>query len=262
MSTVRSILIIFCLTIFIIVSIPIQGFLNITNTKYKKRFPLFFYKSVKAIIGLHIIKKNLDTSKDTGVSQGILYVANHVSWFDIICLGSILNARFIAKKEVASMGIFGFLSTLSNTVYIDNENKKRVVEYNKFINEKLKNGENFIIFPEGTTSDGNRVLEFKSSAFSSVENQDFTIQPIVIVYSDLNGIPINRWLRPMIAWYGDMDLKPHLLKLVGLMSIKVKLFYLEPVNTKNFNNRKCLSKYLEDKIRKVYSSTLSKKLAK
>ena len=61
-----------------------------------------------------------------------------MSWFDIICLGSILNARFIAKKEVASMGIFGLLSTLSNTVYIDNENKNRIVEYNKLINEKLK----------------------------------------------------------------------------------------------------------------------------
>ena len=124
-------------------SIPIQVFLNFTNTKYKRKFPLFFYKSVKAIIGLHIIKKDLDKSQEGDASHGILYVANHVSWFDIICLGSILNARFIAKKEVASMGIFGLLSTLSNTVYIDNENKNRIVEYNKLINEKLKNGENF-----------------------------------------------------------------------------------------------------------------------
>ena len=57
----------------------------------------------------------------------------------------------------------------------------------------LSSGEKIFIFPEGTTSDGNRVLEFKSSSFSSVENQKFIIQPIVIVYSDLNGIPINRW---------------------------------------------------------------------
>ena len=126
----------------------------------------------------------------------------------------------------------------------------------------LSSGEKIFIFPEGTTSDGNRVLEFKSSSFSSVENQSFIIQPIVIVYSDLNGIPINRWLRPMIAWYGDMDLKPHLSKLVGLMSIKAKLVYLEPVNTQNFENRKDLSNHVEDRIRKVYSSALSKKLAK
>ena len=65
----------------------------------------------------------------------------------------------------------------------------------------------------------------------------------------------------MIAWYGDMDLKPHLSKLVGLTSIKAKLIYLEPVNTKNFKNRKDLSNYLERRIRKIYSSALSKKLA-
>ena len=126
----------------------------------------------------------------------------------------------------------------------------------------LSSHEKVFIFPEGTTSDGNRVLDFKSSSFASVENQNFIIQPIVIVYSDLNGIPINRWLRPMIAWYGDMDLKPHISKLVGLISIKAKLIYLKPVNSKDFENRKDLSNYLENRISKVYSSSLSKKLAK
>ncbi len=98
MSTVRAILIIISLLFFITASIPIQGLLNFTNTKYKRKFPLFFYKSVKAIIGLHIIKKDLDKSQEGDTSHGILYVANHVSWFDIICLGSILNARFIKSK--------------------------------------------------------------------------------------------------------------------------------------------------------------------
>ena len=66
----------------------------------------------------------------------------------------------------------------------------------------------------------------------------------------------------MIAWYGDMDLQPHLYKLIRLKSIKAKLIYLEPVNTQNFKNRKDISNYLEDRIRTVYSSALSKKLAK
>ena len=88
------------------------------------------------------------------------------------------------------------------------------------------------------------------------------IQPIVIVYSDLNGIPINRWLRPVIAWYGDMDFKPHLLTLAHLRSIKARLIYLDKVNAKNFSSRKALSKYLENKIKKVYSEALSKKFTK
>ena len=138
---------------------------------------------------------------------------------------------------------------------IDSFNQK-----NKIL-DILSSGAKVFIFPEGTTSDGNRILKFKSSSFSSVENQNYKIQPIVIIYSNLNGIPINRWLRPLIAWYGDMDLKSHSSKLIGLMSIKVILIYLEPVYSKNFENRKDLSNYLEGRIRKVYSSALSKKLA-
>jgi 1-acyl-sn-glycerol-3-phosphate acyltransferase len=118
------------------------------------------------------------------------------------------------------------------------------------------------IFPEGTTSDGNRVLDFKSSSFSALEGKNLIIQPIVILYSELNGIPINRWLRPLIAWYGDMDLKPHLSALVNLRSIRARLIYLDKVNAKNFSSRKNLCKHLENKIKKVYSSALSKKLAK
>ena len=69
-------------------------------------------------------------------------------------------------------------------------------------------------------------------------------------------------MRPVIAWYGDMDLKPHLLKLVRLRSIKVKLIYLDVVYAKNFCDRKDVSNYLENKIKKVYSSAISKKQAK
>ena len=72
-------------------------------------------------------------------------------------------------------------------------------------------------------------------------------------------MPINRWLRPIIAWYGDMDLKPHLLILKSLKSIRAKIIYLEPVNSKDFINRKDMSKYIEQKIQRSYSYSLSRK---
>ena len=169
--------------------------------------------------------------------------------------------RFVAKSEVEVWPLFGFLAKLGRTIFISRNRFDSLEQKNKIF-KSLSCDEKVFIFPEGTTSDGNRVLDFKSSSFSAVEGQNFFIQPIVIVYSDLNGIPINRWLRPVIAWYGDMDLKPHLSKLASLRSIKVKLIYLDVVNTKNFCNRKDVSNYLENKIKKVYSSAISKKLAK
>ena len=223
----------------------------------EKWLPVLFHKMLLWLLSLEVETiGEIDQSNKSN-----LFISNHLSYLDIPLLGSKYPFRFVAKSEVKSWPLFGFLAKKGRSIFIRRNKTDSFNQKNKIL-DVLSSGEKVFIFPEGTTSDGNRVLEFKSSSFSSVENQNFTIQPIVIVYSDLNGIPINRWLRPMIAWYGDMELKPHLFKLVGLMSIKAKLIYLEPVNTQNFENRKDLSNHLEDRIRKVYSSALSKKLAK
>ena len=89
---------------------------------------------IKIVSGINI---NFNKSKLNKKNMGVLYIANHVSWFDIICLGTLLNARFIAKKEVSQMGIFGFLAMLSNTFFIDNENKNKIVEYNYLIQKEV-----------------------------------------------------------------------------------------------------------------------------
>ena len=223
----------------------------------EKWLPVLFHKMLLWLLSVEVeIVGKIQQSKKSN-----LFISNHLSYLDIPVLGSKFPVRFVAKSEVESWPFFGFLAKKGRSIFIKRNKTDSLNQKNKILNI-LYSGEKVFIFPEGTTSDGNRVLEFKSSSFSSVENQKFKIQPIVILYSDLNGIPINRWLRPLIAWYGDMDLKPHLSKLVGLMSIKAKLIYLEPVNTKNFENRKDLSNHLEDRVREIYSSALSKKLAK
>ncbi len=223
----------------------------------EKWFPVFFHKMLLWLLSIEVeIIRESNRSR-----QGNLFISNHLSYLDIPILGSKFPLRFVAKSEIESWPLFGFLAKKGRSIFIRRNKTDSFNQKNKIL-DVLSSGEKVFIFPEGTTSDGNRVLEFKSSSFSSVENQDFIIQPLVIVYSDLNGIPINRWLRPIIAWYGDMDFKPHLLKLAGLKSIKALVIYLDPIKTKNFENRKDLSNYLENKIRKVYSSALSKKLAK
>ena len=223
----------------------------------EKWLPVLFHKMLLWLLSIEVeIIGETDHSKKSN-----LFISNHLSYLDIPILGSKFPMRFVAKSEVENWPFFGFLAKKGRSIFIRRNKTDSFIQKNKIL-DLLSSGDKIFIFPEGTTSDGNRVLEFKSSSFSSVENQNFIIQPMVIVYSNLNGIPINRWLRPMIAWYGDMDLKPHLSKLVGLISIKAKLIYLEPVHTKNFENRKDLSNHLENKIRTVYSSALSKKLAK
>ncbi len=247
MSVLRLISILFFLALVIAISIPIQFFFNVVGFKFKKLYPLLFYKMIQVITGINI---DFDASKLNKKNSGVLYIANHVSWFDIICLGTLLNARFIAKKEVANMGIFGFLAKLSNTFFIDNENKNKIIEYNQLIQKNLQNGENFIIFPEGTTSDGNGIMDFKSSMLECAfdKNSQINIQPISICYSKLNNIPMGIYLRRNIAWVGDTSMVAAMANFLKSGKITVDIIFHELVSIKNFENRKELAIYCEKQI--------------
>ena len=214
-----------------------------------KWFPLIFHKLLIWLLSVKIKHEgNKKNSKECN-----LFVCNHISYLDIPILGSSIPVRFVAKSEVKDWPIFGFLSKLASTVYIKRVKSDILVQKNKIF-DLLSEGEKLLIFPEATTSDGNRVLRFKSSVFSALENQNFIIQPLVIIYTDINGVPINRWLMPVIAWYGDMELNPHLVTLKDIKFITAKIIYLDCINTNDFADRKDLSKYLEKKINYVYSN--------
>ncbi len=248
------------LIIFVLFSIPLL-FLTLFLGKiipfFGEWLPVIFHKLLIWLLSVSVVREGeINKSYDSN-----LFISNHLSYLDIPILGSVYPVRFVAKSEVENWPLFGFLAKLARTIFISRKRSNSLAQKKKIL-KSLSFDEKIFIFPEGTTSDGNRVLDFKSSSFSALEGQNSVIQPIVIVYSDLNGIPINRWLRPVIAWYGDMDFEPHLLTLAHLRSIKARLIYLDKINAKNFSNRKDLSKYLENKMKKVYSKALAKKLTK
>ncbi|MDC1357180.1 1-acyl-sn-glycerol-3-phosphate acyltransferase [Pseudomonadota bacterium] len=246
--------------IFVLTIIPliiISFFLRNLIPFFGKWLPVIFHRLLLWLLSVKVEYEGYyKRAKDCN-----FFVSNHLSYLDIPILGSTFPLRFVAKSEVEFWPFFGFLSKLARTIFIKRNRLDSLIQKNK-IRNFLSSGDKVLIFPEGTTSDGNRVLNFKSSSFSALENEKFLIQPIIIIYSDLNGIPINRWLRPVIAWYGDMDLKPHILKLVSLRPIKAKLIYLDPVCSNDFSSRKELSICLEKKIKDVYSTSFSKKLAR
>ena len=248
------------LFIFVIFSIPLIFavlFFGKLIPFFGKWLPVIFHKLLIWLLSVQIeFEGEINKSNNCN-----LYISNHISYLDIPILGSNYPLRFVAKSEVEVWPLFGLLAKLARTIFISRNRFDSLNQKSKIF-KSLSSDEKVFIFPEGTTSDGNRVLDFKSSSFSALEGKNLIIQPIVILYSELNGIPINRWLRPVIAWYGDMDLKPHLSALVNLRSIRARLIYLDKVNAKNFSSRKNLCKHLENKIKKVYSSALSKKLAK
>ena len=245
------------LLLLVLLSLPMIGLsivLYKTMCFSTNRLSVLFYRMILWLLSIKVTYEG-DFIK---ANKCNFFVSNHVSYLDIPILGSNIPLRFIAKSEVETWALFGFLAKLAQTIFIKRLRTESKKQKNRLYEALLK-GDKIIGFPEGTTSDGNRVLTFKSSFFSALENKNFLIQPIVVVYSHVNNIPINRWLRPVIAWYGDMELIPHLMVCASFSSIKVSVIYLNPINTNSFENRKEISDYLEKKIQESYSIALNRK---
>ncbi len=233
------------LTIFLIF---LKIFLQFFTKKVSQNIVQIFHKLV---LWLANIKVEVIGNRNLN-NEPTLFVSNHLSYLDIPVLGSTLNGRFIAKEEISKWPVIGYLSKVGNTIFI-NRNLRFLRTNKSIIFDHISRGDNIILFPEGTTSDGIRVIKFKSSLFTSLEQKNILIQPIVVKYKSINGMPLNRWLKPIIAWYGDMDLKPHLVNILKLFSIKVKIIFLPALNGRDFTNRKDMTSTLHHAIDKYYS---------
>lgn len=183
-------------------------------------------------------------------SKYMVFMGNHVSYLDILALGAQLDASFVAKADVASWPLFGFLAKLQNTVFIS-RNPRDFTKVNEALQNRLRGGDRLIIFPEGTSSDGSRVMPLKSSLFSLfVEERKDAIVPqlasFTISIKKIEGLDINEYpaLRDYYAWYGDMTLVPHLWALAHLhridMAITLKPFTPQsdvPLSRKEYANK-------------------------
>ena len=136
-----------------------------------------------------------------------------MSWLDILVISSICPVAFIAKKEVANWPIVGITAKLTNTIFVDRTRRHQTSEVNAEIAMRLAQGDPVVLFAEGTSNDGNRVLEFRSALVGAVAQVDpahqVLLQPVSVGYTRIQGIPMGRQHRPLVAWYGDIDFVPH-----------------------------------------------------
>lgn len=218
-----------------------------------KRFFFIFMKSYfKGLILFFGIKINLYGDKQ---KKNVIYFCNHTSYLDILILGSQLNALFVAKSEIAKWPIINKLTALGKTIFVNRKQHLKARNQVSKISKFLDSGYNIIIFPEGTSGDGTRILPFKSSLFEIgmiSSNKEIQVQPVSLTYTSFDGLPINRIFRPFFAWYGSMDLIPHVWNFIGLGNCEVKLHFHEPKKAKFFSNRKEACSYCYEKINKQF----------
>ena len=140
----------------------------------------------------------------------------------------------------------------------------RTAHHRDNMTERLEAGDNLILFPEGTSNDGNRVLPFKSAFFGIAEKpvrgKPLTVQPVSIAYTRLNGIPMGRPYRPFYAWYGDMELASHLWNVAGLGNATIAIQFHQPVTIEQFGSRKEMAEACQAAIADGVSRAISGKL--
>lgn len=193
----------------------------------------------------------------------LLISANHVSWKDILVLSSIADVVFVAKSDVKDWPIFGLLARLQASVFIEREQRRATGNQVSEIGRRLADGEVVVLFPEGTTSDGNRLLEMKTSLFGAAASavpQSPTglvhVQPVAISYTGIHGMPMGRYYRPIAAWPGDIGLLPSLLGVLREGALDVDVDFGETVDYERRSNRKEVSRAVEQRIRTMLSERL------
>lgn len=224
---------------------PVQLVAVALGLRFAERFPIFYHRLCCRIFGISI-----DVRGRISAERPTLFVGNHTSYLDIMVFGALMPVSFIAKTEVGSWPLFGWLARLQRTVFVDRQRRTARAQRDD-IGRRLAAGDNLMLFPEGTSNDGNRVLPFRSALFGAAElranaagpGKPVTVQPVSIAYSRLDGVPIGYTLRPLFAWYGDMEMGGHLWQVAGLGRITVVVEFHPPTSVAEFASRKALAEH-------------------
>jgi lyso-ornithine lipid O-acyltransferase len=199
--------------------------------------------------------------------RAVLFVSNHVSWVDIVAIGSLAPIAFVAKSEVRRWPLIGITAEMQRTVFVDRQRRHQTADAVNEMVKRLKGGTPVVLFAEGTSSDGNRVLPFRSALLGAVKHMaahsetagDILIQPMAISYVSSHGIPLGRQHRPLVAWYGDLDFVPHIKDLIARGAVDAVVSYGEPVRVDAAVDRKALTRQLEGAVRGMVSAALLKR---
>lgn len=198
-------------------------------------FRAFCYRVICRIAGIRVRVVGAPAS-----GPGILFAANHVSYVDVVALGSMLEAHFVAKSEVATWPLFGLIARLSGTLFVERDRRQAHTQ-SSILATHLTRGARLCLFPEGTSSDGRQVLPFKSALFHGLNGEDLRVQGITVAYRDD--------AHARYAWHGEMTLVPHLLDILGNRGVLVELQFHPVLEPRAFASRKMLARQVEQQVR-------------
>ncbi len=214
---------------------------NLLRLPNRDAVPRLFHRGCCRILGfrVHVVG-------EICADKPCVYVANHISLFDIFSIGGAIPGFFVAKSEIATWPVFGALAKLQNTIFIE-RNPRHAPAQIRLLREHLAEGNNLMFFPEGTSTSGSQVAPFKSTLFAAAESDDggVTVQPLTLAFVRYQGRAMTEAERNHFAWYTDISFLSHLANVMGVRGADLELRMHAPVKPEEFSSRKELAGHCE-----------------
>lgn len=261
MRKLRALIILLSFMLFTLPLMLVQLLLRTVNVGWARQFPHWYHRQVCSLLGVTIHQRG-----EMAEDRPVLLISNHISWLDIPVLSAIAPVSFVSKEEVGTWPFISWLAKLQGTIFVDRTRPRKTGTSAKEIIERLRGGDHIVIFAEGTSSDGNRVLPFKTSLFAVAKprgkdthamQHGIYVQTVAIAYTHQQGLPLGRRGRPIVAWYGDMEIASHAWELLKRGPLDVEVQIGAPVELDAFADRKELAAFTEKEIREAVADILA-----
>ena len=212
----------------------------------------FIAKLTLMLLSIKVAAKGIDRLNRG--DKNYLIVSNHVSYLDIFVISSVSKSVFVANSELGEEFPLGTVTRYGGGIFVERRNRTKLLEDIEYISKVLGMGINVVLFPEGTTSNGERVRSFKTPFLSPALKYKTDILPICLKYKTVNGEEINNENRDLVFYHGSISFFGHFFRMLNTGSITVEVSELEKIPVDNSSNRKELSELAHDRINSAYLS--------
>jgi lyso-ornithine lipid O-acyltransferase len=238
--------------------LPVQYVAMRTERLFHKSLPHLWHRIIAKLLGFKI-----QVTGELAKDRPLLIVSNHSSWADIVVLSALSQVSFIAKAEVRDLPLFGWFAVLQRSVFIDRTRRSNSRKQAGSIAARLSKGDAMVLFAEGTTSDGNRILPFKSTLFGAAQLalkeagvEKVLVQPVSIAYTRVQGMPMGRYMRPISAWPGSVSMVQSLSRYISEGAFDIEVRIGAPVEFTQHSNRKEVASQMEAQVRAMMRASL------
>jgi 1-acyl-sn-glycerol-3-phosphate acyltransferase len=243
----------FVIVPFMIVAIPIQFAITRLNLPGWNVLPRLFHRLACRFLGLRVRVIGVpDHGKPT------LITANHISWTDIVAIGSVANITFVAKQDVRDWPFVGFLASLQKTLYVDRSKRSDAGRASREMGQRMADGGVVLLFAEGQSDIGTHVLPFRSALIGAAQHamieagaREVAVQPMAIAYTHLQGLPVSRNERSLIAWIRSKTTAQNIREILSGGIKDVTLAFGLPRPLLEGEDRKAITRAAEADVRRM-----------